>query len=46
MICSICKKEMSISEVLVEIDGKRCHKSCKTQREKQWRKERGLSKYG
>jgi len=33
---------MGISQGLAEIDGKRCHESCKDQRESQWRKAKGL----
>ncbi len=36
---------MSLSEGLAEMDGKRCHKSCKDQKEKQWRKAEGLDRF-
>jgi len=45
LICSICKKEMSFSEGVVEIDGKRCHESCKQQMYKQWKKGQGLDHF-
>jgi len=35
---------MGISEGLAEIDGKRCHVSCKEQVEKEWRKKKGLDR--
>jgi len=38
MICCICKKEMSLSEGLTEMDKKRCHISCKENYDKEWRK--------
>ncbi len=36
---------MSISEMLTEIDGQRCHESCKDDWEKQWRKTKGLDDF-
>jgi hypothetical protein len=36
---------MSISEGLAEIDGKRCHESCKQEMEKKWRKDQGLDRF-
>ena len=42
MICSICKKEMRLSEGITEMDNQRCHVSCKEQFTKQWRKDKGL----
>ncbi|MFQ5476723.1 MAG: hypothetical protein ACE5DT_06820 [Nitrosopumilus sp.] len=45
MNCRICKREMSISEGLAEIDGKRCHVSCKKQVEKEWRAKKGLDSF-
>ncbi|WP_179360270.1 hypothetical protein [Nitrosopumilus cobalaminigenes] len=45
MICSICKKEMHLSEGLTEFDNKRCHVSCKENFEKEWRKKQGLEPF-
>lgn len=42
MKCSVCQKEMNISEGLTEFNGKRCHIECKKQYEKDWREEKGL----
>jgi len=36
---------MSLSERVVEMDGKRCHVSCKEQVKKDWRKKKGLDRY-
>ncbi len=36
---------MSISDGLAEIDGKRCHESCKQQMYKQWKKDKGLDSF-
>ena len=44
MKCSICQKEMNISERLTEFEGKRCHVECKKRFEKEWRKSKGLDR--
>ena len=44
MNCSICDKEMSISDGLTEFNGKRCHVDCKKQMNDQWRKIQGLDR--
>lgn len=44
MNCSICDKIMAISEGLTEMDGKRCHVSCKGRYEEQHRKSQGLDR--
>jgi hypothetical protein len=36
---------MSISEGLAEIDGKRCHESCKNDWDERWRKVKGLDRF-
>ena len=42
MICSICKKEMSISEGLTEMDSKKCHVSCKEKWKQRWRQSKNI----
>ena len=42
MMCSVCQKEMNLSEGITEHDGQKCHVRCKEQYEKSWRKARGL----
>ena len=42
MKCSICKKEMNISEGITEHNEKRCHVLCKKQYDESWRKAKGL----
>jgi len=42
LICPLCDLEMSISQRLTEMDGKRCHIDCKDKREKQWKEGKGI----
>jgi len=44
MICVICKKDANISEGLTEIEGKKCHISCKEQYHEELRKKQGLDR--
>ena len=45
MICSVCKKEMHISEGLTIFDNKRCHILCKKNFEADWRKKQGIDRF-
>lgn len=42
MICGICKNTLLISEGIAEINHKKYHITCKSDFEKNWRKEQGL----
>ncbi|MCV0431533.1 hypothetical protein [Nitrosopumilus sp.] len=44
MKCCICQKDMNISEGITELEGKKCHVSCKKQNEIEWRKTKGLER--
>jgi hypothetical protein len=44
MKCNVCKKKMSIFEGLTEMNGKRCHISCKEQHKIEWEKQQGFDR--
>ena len=46
MNCSVCDKVMAILEGIIEMNGKRCHVSCKARYDEQHRKNQGLDRIG